>query len=134
VRWWSARCLVFPALAGLTVLTLIAASPAPDLPLPSPSASPSAPAVAILDITVTPDPVRANAQVSITIHTTPNVVLLQGSVFAHSFTVPKTGEGLFYGAGKVPWWARFFHGSVNVTFTATDASGDTSAFVQNIRM
>jgi hypothetical protein len=34
----------------------------------------------------------------------------------------------------VPWWARFFHGSINVTFTASDASGDTAQFVQNIRM
>jgi hypothetical protein len=132
--WTSARRLVCPALAGLTALTLLAASPAPDLPTPVPAVSPSASAVAILDITVAPDPVRANAPVSITIHTTPNVVLLQGRVLAHSFTVPKTGDGLFYGAGKVPWWARFFHGSINVTFTASDAGGNTSEFVQTIRM
>jgi hypothetical protein len=132
--WTSACRLVSAAFAAFAMLALIAASPAPDLPSPAPSASLSAPAVTIFDITLTPNPVRANAQVSITIHTTPNAVVLQGRVFGHSFTVPKTGDGLFYGAGNVPWWARFFHGSINVTFTASDASGDTAQFVQNIRM
>ena len=131
--WRSARCLIRPALAaGFTALALIAASPAPDSSVPSPA--PAASAVVIYDIVVVPDPVKPNSPVTITIHTTPNVVTLQGRVLAHDFKVPKTGDGLFYGAGKVPWWARFFHGSLNVTFTASDANGDTADFVQTIRM
>ena len=94
----------------------------------------SAAPLAILDVSVTPDPLRANGPVSITIHTTPNVVLLQGRVLSYSFTVPKTGDGVFYGAGKVPWWARFFHGTFNATFVATDANGATSEMEQSIRI
>jgi hypothetical protein len=94
----------------------------------------SAAPLAILDVTVAPDPLRPNEMVSITIHTTPNVVLLQGHVLTYSFTLPKTGDGVFYGATKVPWWARFFHGTFNATFVATDASGATSEMGQSIRI
>jgi hypothetical protein len=55
-------------------------------------------------------------------------------VLTYSFTLPKTGDGVFYGATKVPWWARFFHGTFNMTFVATDANGATSEMEQSIRI
>lgn len=130
--WTRTRRLVLLAMAGLTALVLVAASPAAETP--TPVATSSAAPLAIIDVEVSPDPVRANQPVSVTIHTTPNAVLLQARVFSHAFTIPKSGDGLFYGAGSVPWWARFLHGSFSVTFIATDASGATAQMDERIRM
>lgn len=133
--WTGTRCLALPALAGLTVVALIGMSPAPDasgpvLPVPVPSIA----AVAIIDVVVSPEPIQANKPVSLVIHTTPNAVRVQVRVLAHSFTIPKTGEGVFSGAGAVPWWARFIHGAFKATFVATDAGGETAQMDHSIRM
>jgi len=121
----SVRGLTVPVVACLAMV-LLGVSAAPD-PSPLPSVSPavleSAPPAVILDITVVPQPIQPGKPVSITIHTTAGVAEIEGHVFAHTFTIPKTGDGVFYGAGNVPWWARFFHGTVNVTFVASDAGG-----------
>jgi hypothetical protein len=124
----------FPALAspaGLAAVLLLLGVSAPVDPAVEPTANP---AVAILEVVVSPDPVRSGKPVSVTIHTTPNVVLLQGRVMGHNFTVPKTADGVFYGRGKVPWWARFLHGAFNVVFTAIDENGDASQMEQTVHM
>jgi hypothetical protein len=118
------------ALASLTAVLLLGVS-APVDPAAAPSPNPI---VVIFDVVVSPDPVRSGKPVSVTVHTTPNVVLLQGRVMGHNFTVPKTGDGIFYGSSKVPWWARFFHGAFNVTFTASDEFGEASQMEQTVHI
>ena len=130
------RRLVMSVFAGFAVLMLIGASPAPDASTPPPAvSSPASTApVEIFDVTVSPDPVRANASASVMIHTTPNVVSIGIKVIGHTFIIPKTGDGVFFGAGKVPWWARFFHGAFSVMFIATGPNGATAEMNQTVRM
>jgi hypothetical protein len=126
----GARFLALALPAGTAVVLLLGVS-APVDPAASPAANP---VVAILEVVVSPDPVRSGKPVSVTIHTTPNVVLMQGRVMGHNFTVPKTADGVFYGSSKVPWWTRFFHGVVNVMFIATDENGEASQMEQTVHM
>ena len=125
-----ARFLAFASLTMSAVL-LLGASPAPEVTA-SPVVSPVP--IGIIDVVISPNPVQSGKDVSLTVHTTPNAVQLQGHVLGHEFTLPKTGEGLFYGAGKIPWWARFFHGSLKVMFVAKDESGAAAQMEQTIRM
>jgi hypothetical protein len=127
--------LAVPLFSAFAALLLLGASPeseGPSAPAPAPSAT--AASVAIYDVTVSPDPVKASKIASVTVHTTPNVISIGIKVVGHTFTVPKTGEGLFYGAGKVPWFAHFFHGTFTVTFVATGPNGATAEMNTIVRM
>jgi hypothetical protein len=128
------RRLAFPAYAALAALLLMGAAEPEATPAPTVAPSGSAALVAIYDVTVSPDPVRASKPASVTIHTTPNVISIGIKVVGHTFTVPKTGEGLFYGEGKVPWFAHFFHGAFTVTFIATGPNGATAEMNQTVHM
>jgi hypothetical protein len=111
------------ASVALTALILVGASPAP---VPSGSE--------ILDVRVVPEPLRVGKPLSIVVHTLPEVTTIQGRVFSYKFTVPKTGEGLFSARGRVPWFARFYHGTFQIIFTAVDAGGNHSEATATVRI
>lgn len=134
----SARRFALLPMALLASVILVAAAPSPEpVTGSSPAATPAAgaaPAVSIVEVDVSPDPVQAGKPVTITIRTSSNAVTVTGRAFAHNFTIPKTGDGVFSGTGGVPWWARFFHGSVNVRFSASDGNGGTAQMEHSIHM
>jgi hypothetical protein len=111
------------ASVALTALILVAASPAP---------APSGPE--ILDVRVLPEPLRVGKPLSIVVHTVPEVTSIQGRVFSYKFTVPKTGEGTFSARGRVPWFARLYHGTFQIIFTAVDAGGNRSEATATVRI
>jgi hypothetical protein len=112
------------ASAALAALILVGASPAP-----APSGAPE-----ILDVSILPEPLRAGKPLSIVVHTAPSVISIEGRVLSFKFTVPKTGEGTFSAHGRVPWFARLYHGSFQMTFIATDASGAHSETTADVRI
>jgi hypothetical protein len=109
--------------AALAALLLMGASPAPV---------PSGPQ--ILDVSVLPEPLRVGKPVSIVVHTAPDVTSVQGRVLSFKFAVPKTGVGTFSAQGRVPWFAHLYHGSFEMTFTATDAAGAHSEATATVRI
>jgi hypothetical protein len=134
------RFALLPA-AILAAVLLLAAAPGSEpsgTPAPVVSAPPSPAAatssVSIVDVEVSPEPIRAGKPVTVTVHTSSNAVAVTGRALGHNFTMPKTGDGVFSGTGNVPWWARFFHGSVNVTFSASDGNGGAAQMEHTIRM
>jgi hypothetical protein len=112
------------ASAVLAALILVGASPAP-----APSSGPE-----ILDVRVLPEPLRVGKPLSIIVHTAPDVISVQGRVLSFKFTVPKTGNGTFSAQGRVPWFAHLYHGSFQMTFTATDATGAHSEATATVRI
>jgi hypothetical protein len=115
--------------------TLALPSPSPpptSTPSTSPSAQPSGPA--ILDIVMAPQPLQVGKPVTIIVHTTPDVTSVQGRVLSFKFSVPKTGDGTFSGSSHVPWWARFYHGSFHIVFTATNDAGAQAEMTQVVRI
>jgi hypothetical protein len=114
------------ACAVLAALILMGASPAPA---PSPSGGPE-----IIDVSVLPEPLRVGKPLSIVVHTAPGVTAVQGRVLSFKFTVPKTGAGTFSAQGRVPWFARLYHGSFQMTFTATDTTGARAEATATVRI
>ena len=44
------------------------------------------------------------------------------------------GDGVFYASARVPWFARFYHGTFHVTFVGTDATGDQAQMEADVRI
>ena len=112
------------AYAALAALLLTSASPAP---------APSEPG-AILDVSVSPEPLRVGKPLSIVVHTAPDVISIQGHVLSFKFSVPKTADGTFSAQGRVPWFARLYHGSFQIIFTAVDLTGKRSEAAATVRI
>lgn len=106
------------AMAGLAALALLGVAP-DDGTNVLPPANP-----AILTVTWSPEHLRAGHTFDVTIRTTPDITALEACVLKYKLPVPKTSDGVFYASAKVPWFARFYHGTFHVTFVGTDASGD----------
>jgi hypothetical protein len=123
-------------LAGCAALGLLGATSTPGpvttVPVQAASAAPLAPA--ILDISIAPAPLRPGKQIRIVVHTTPDVVSVQGAVLSFKFPVPKTADGAFTAAGKVPWFARLYHGTFHITFVALDAAGASAEMTESVRI
>ena len=111
------------ACAVLAALILIGASPAP---VPN--------GTEILSVSVLPEPLQVGKPLSIDVRTAPGVISVQGRVRSFKFTVPKTGEGTFSARGRVPWFARLYHGTFQMTFTATDVNGARSEATAAVRI
>jgi hypothetical protein len=123
-------------LAAMAVLAAIALlGSAPDAPAPASSGAVMSPAdPAIIDVSITPEPLQAGKPISIVVHATPSVVSVQGSVLAFKFPVPKTAAGTFSAAGKVPWFARLYHGTFHIAFVGLDAAGARSEMTASVRI
>jgi hypothetical protein len=106
------------ALAGLAALALLGIAPDDGLNAP-PNANP-----AILNVTWSPQHLRAGHTFDVTIRTTPDITAIEACVLKYKLPVPKASDGVFSASAKVPWFARFYHGTFHVTFVGTDASGD----------
>jgi hypothetical protein len=115
------------AMAGLAALALLGIAPDPGV---------DAPAVnpAILDVTFAPDRLRAGADFAVTIRTTPDIMSLEALVMKYKLPVPKAGEGVFYAAARVPWWARVYHGTFRVTFVGVAATGDQAQMEADVHI
>jgi hypothetical protein len=111
------------ACAALAALILMGASPAP---VPS--------GTEILNVSVSPEPLRVGKPVSIVVRTAPEVTSVEGRVLSFKFAVPKTGPGTFSAHGRVPWYARLYHGTFQMTFTATDENGTRSEATATVRI
>lgn len=110
------RALAAAACIGLLrVVPVVAAT---SVAAPSPLASP-----AILSVTVSPDHVKPGHPFVITIDATPDVTSVEGSVLKYRFAIPRTAPGIFAATVHVPWWARIFHGTFHVEFTAVNGTG-----------
>ena len=114
------------ALAAAAALVLMGASPGP---VPVPSGAPE-----ILDVSVMPEPLRVGKPLSIVVHTAADVISIQGRVLSFKFTVPKSADGTFSVRGRVPWFARLYHGSFQMTFIATDTSGTHAETTTTVRI
>ena len=125
----GARRIRLTAMAGLAALALLGVAPDTDIDGAQPPANP-----AILDVTFAPDHLRAGADFEVTIHTTPDITALQACVMKYKLPVPKTGDGVFSAAARVPWWARVYHGTFHVTFVGVDASGDQAQMEADVRI
>jgi hypothetical protein len=111
------------ALAAISCILLLRGVPvAAATPSPAPVATP-----AIYDVMVTPDHLRPGHSFVITIHTSPDVTSVEGSVLKYRFGIPQTGPGVFSATAHVPWWARIFHGTFHVAFVASNAAGVRAA-------
>jgi hypothetical protein len=109
------------ALAAIACIALLRVVP---VAAEGPVATPSALATpAILSVTVVPNHVRPGHAFVITVDTTPDVTSVEGSVLKYRFAIPKTAPGVFSATAHVPWWARIFHGTFHVQFTATNPTG-----------
>ena len=111
------------ACAALAALILMGASPAP---VPS--------GTEILNVSVSPEPLRVGKPVSIVVRTAPEVTSVEGRVLSFKFAVPKTGPGTFSAHGRVPWYARLYHGTFHMTFTATDENGTRTEATATVRI
>jgi hypothetical protein len=116
------------AMAGLAALALLGVAPddGTDVPVP---ANP-----AILAVTWSPEHLRAGQTFDVTIRTTPDITALEACVLKYKVPVPKTSDGVFYASAKVPWFARFYHGTFHVTFVGTDASGDQAQMEADVNI
>jgi len=54
-------------------------------------------------------------------------------VLSFKFTVPKPAKARFP-RGTVPWFARLYHGTFQMTFTATDVNGARSEATAAVRI
>jgi hypothetical protein len=115
----GARRLRLTAMAGLAALALLGIAPDPDAAVPPAATSP-----AILAITWTPEHLRAGQTFDVTIRTTPDIQALEACVLKYKLPVPKASDGVFSASARVPWFARFYHGTFHMTFVGTDATGD----------
>lgn len=115
-------------------MVALAAVALPGLaPDPSVNAPPAA-APAILNVTWNPQHLHAGSQFDVTIRTTPDVTALEADVLRYRLPVPKQTDGVFYASARVPWFARFYHGTFHVTFVGTDASGNQAQMEADVRL
>jgi len=117
------------ATAGLAALALLGVAPCPDTDAPPAAVNPE-----ILAVTFSPAQLRAGKPFEVTIRTTPDITALQACVLKYKLTVPKESDGVFSAAGKVPWWARIYHGTFHVTFVGYDASGDEAQMEADVHI
>lgn len=123
----GARRWPLTALAGLAVLALLGLAPDPDAIVPSVTP-------AILGVTFTPERLRAGSDFEVTVHTTPDVTAMQALVMKYRLPVPKTSDGVFSASARVPWWARFYHGTFHVTFVGVDDAGGRAQMEADVRI
>lgn len=123
---FATRTLRLTAAAGLAAMSLPAVAPDPQL---APATVPQ-----ILDVQFAPQQLKAGSDFNVVIHTTPDVTTLQAHVMKYTVPVPKTGDGQFSATGRVPWWARIYHGTFKVTFVGIDASGDQTQMETDVHI
>lgn len=116
------------AMAGLAALALLGLAPDDDATAPPP------PNPAILNVTWSPQRLRPGQAFDVTIRTTPDVTALEACVLRYKLPVPKAADGVFTASARVPWFARFYHGTFHVTFVGTDASGDQTQMEADVRI
>ena len=124
-RLAAAPCIVL-------ALALSAAAGAQTQTTSSPQPGPAAGAPQIVSVAINPDPVRAGKSVDATIQTTPDVVAVQARVMNLKIDIPRQADGEFHKTAVVPWMARFFKGTYNVTFVATCKDGHETQSRQDI--
>jgi hypothetical protein len=115
------------AMGGVAVIALLGIVPDPD-----PVTAPVSPA--ILWITFSPERLRAGVHFEVTIHTTPDITAVDAMVMKYKLSVPRTGEGVFTGTGRVPWWARIYHGTFHVMFIGTAPTGEQPQMEADVRI
>jgi hypothetical protein len=115
-------------MAGLAAFALLGIAP-DDGPEAPPPANP-----AILNVTWSPEHLRAGQMFDVTIRTTPDITALEACVLKYRLPVPKASDGVFYASARVPWFARFYHGTFHVTFVGTDATGDQAQMEADVRI
>lgn len=116
------------AVAALAAFALLGLAPADGPGVPAP-ANP-----AILNVTWSPAHLRAGRTFDVTVRTTPDITALEARVLKYRLPVPKAAEGIFYASARVPWIARFYHGTFHVTFVGTDATGDRAQMEADVRI
>jgi hypothetical protein len=119
------------AMAGLAAFALLGI--APDGVVTAPPSPPAADP-AILDVTWSPQHLRPGHTFDVTIHTTPDITVLEACVLRYRLPVPKASDGVFYASARVPWFARFFHGTFHVTFVGTNANGDQAQMEADVHI
>lgn len=127
-----AHRLRLSAMAGLAAFALLAI--APDDGVNAPPSPPPAAVPAILNVTWSPQHLRAGHTFDVTIHTTPDITALEACVLKYKLPVPKASDGVFSASARVPWFARFFHGTFHVTFVGTDANGDQAQMEADVNI
>jgi hypothetical protein len=116
------------AMAGLAAFALLGLAPDDGADAPPP------PNPAILAITWSPEHLRAGQTFDVTIRTTPDIATLEACVLKYKLPVPKASDGVFYALARVPWFARFYHGTFHVTFVATGASGEQAQMEADVHI
>jgi hypothetical protein len=115
------------AMGGAAVIALLGIAPDPDT-----GTVPVNPA--ILGITFSPERLRAGVHFEVTVRTTPDITAVQAQVMKYKLPVPRTGEGVFTGSGRVPWWARIYHGTFHVMFVGTAPTGEQPQMEADVRI
>jgi hypothetical protein len=100
------------------LLAATASARAQTGPTAAPSIGPQ-----IISAEIKPSTIHAGDQVVAMVQTNDDVVAVHAAVHGLKFPIPKQADGMFSKTTKVPWIARFFHGTITVQFTATDAAG-----------
>jgi hypothetical protein len=121
--------LQLTAMTGLAAFALLGVAPDDGT-----TVAPAPPNPAILNVTWSPAQLRAGHSFDVTVRTTPDVTAVEACVLKYRLPVPKTADGVFTASARVPWFARFYHGTFHVTFVGTDANGDQAQMEADVHI